>query len=97
MTHNLFYQLTNRQIDKNNDIIHTTINYVDDSTSVNSSKSTTQLQNYIDNYYRLIDSYYNINFLKLNPEKTKFILRCKPTLRQHTKDITLQAGNYVIK
>ena len=31
--------------------------------------------------------YYNINFLKINPDKTKFIITCKPCHRQSTKDI----------
>ena len=69
MTNEIFHKLTNINTTQYNDIIHTTVNYVDDSTSIISSKTTTQLQTYIDNYYKLLDSYYNINFLKINPDK----------------------------
>ena len=70
MTKEIFHTLTNKQTTQNNDLIHTTVNYVDDSTSVISSKTTTELQTYLDNYYKLLESYYNINNLKINPNKT---------------------------
>ena len=92
-----FHKLTNIHTTQYNDIMHTTVNYVDDSTSIISSKTTTQLQTYIDNYYKLIDSYYNINYFKINPDKTKFIITSKPTHRQNTKDIIIHAGKYIIK
>merc|ERR1712115_543435 len=97
MTNKIFHNLTNTQTTQYNDITHITVNYVDDSTSKISSKTTTQLQTYIDNYYKLLESYYNINFLKINPDKTKFIITCKPTHRQDTKDIIIHAGKYIIK
>ena len=97
MKQEIFHKLTNSQITPHDDIIHTTVNYVDDSTSIISSKTTTQLQTYIDNYYKLIDTYYNINFLKINPDKTKFIITCKPTQKQNTKDRMIHAGTFIIK
>ena len=87
MSHEIFYKLTSTPTTLYNDIKHTTVNYVDDSTSTISSKTPTQLQTYLDDYYKLLESYYNINFLKINPDKTKFIITCKPTHRQDTKDI----------
>jgi len=50
MTKEIFNKLTNKQTIQNNDIIHKTVNDVDDSTSVISSKKTTNLQTYLDNY-----------------------------------------------
>ena len=97
MSHEIFHKLTSTPTTQYNDIKHTTVNYVDDSTSTISSKTTTQLQTYLDNYYKLLESYYNINFLKINPDKTKFIITCKPTHRQVTKDIIIHAGKYIIK
>ena len=38
----------------------------------------------------------NINFLKINPDKTKFIITCKPIHRQATKDIIIHAGKYKV-
>ena len=43
MSKEILHTLTNTQTTQNNDIIHTTINYVDDSTSVISSRSSTNL------------------------------------------------------
>ena len=60
-------------------------------------KTIPQLHIYLNNYYKLLESYYNINFLKINPDKTKFIITCKPMHRQATQDIIIQAGKYIIK
>ena len=64
MSQAIFQKLTNTPIQQYTDIQHTTVNYVDDSISIISSKSITQLQTYLHNYYKLFESYYNINFLK---------------------------------
>jgi len=96
MTTDFFYKMTNIKTQQYNDIIHMTTNYVDDSTNVISSKSPQQLQTYINNFYCLLETYYNTNFLKLNPDKTKFIITCKPKIRQATKDIYLKAGKFII-
>ena len=94
MSQKIFRILTNTPTIQYTDIEHTTVNYVDDSTSTISSKTIAKLQTYLNNYYKLLESYYNINFLKINPDKTKFIITCKPSHRQTTKDI--QAGKYII-
>ena len=69
----MFSSLTNTQTIEINDIKHTTVNYVDYSTSIISSKTATELQSYLNPFYKLLESYYNINFLKINPNKTKFL------------------------
>ena len=97
MSQDIYYALTNTQIPIVNDIKHTTVNYVDDSTSTISSKTASELQTYLNHFYKLLESYYNINYLKINPDKTKFIITCKPAHRHITKDIIIQAGQYVIK
>ena len=97
MSYDISYNLTNTPTPIIKNINHTTVNYVDDSTSTISSKSATELQAYLNNFYKLLESYYNINFLKINPDKTKFIITCKPAYRHITKDITIQAGQYVIQ
>ena len=79
----MFQKLTNTPTQQYNDFpAHY---YVDDSTSTISSKTVTLLQ-----------SYYKINFLKINPDKTKFIKTCKPCHSQSTKDIFIQAGTFII-
>ena len=56
MSHDMFHSLTNTQTKTFNDIKHTTINYVDDSTSIISSKSITKLQTYLNHFYKLLES-----------------------------------------
>ena len=97
ISHDIFHSLTNTQTKTFNDIKHTTVNYVDDSTSIISSKSIHELQTYLNHFYKLLESYYNINFIKINLDKTKFIITYKPMHRQTTKDIIIQAGEYIIK
>ena len=97
MSHDIYYSLTNTPTPVINNIKHTTINYVDDSTSTISSNSAYELQIYLNHFYKLLESYYNINFLKINPDKTKFIITCKPPHRHTTKDTIIQAGQYVIE
>ena len=56
MSHEMFHKLTSTPTTQYNDIKHTTVNYVDDSTSTISSKTITQLQTYLNNYYKLLES-----------------------------------------
>merc|ERR1711895_158322 len=97
MLQEMFQRLTNTPTQQYNNIQHATVNYVDDSTRTISSKTITQLQTYFHNYYKLLESYYNINFLKINPDKTKFIITCKPCYRHITKDVFIQAGTFIIE
>ena len=77
MYNDWFYMLTklNRIIYEN--IAHTTINFVDDSTNIISFKDHSQIKNYLTNYYKLIHSFYNINKLKINADKTQLLLNYK--------------------
>ena len=68
MSQDIYYALTNTPIPIVNDIKHTTINYVDDSTSTISSKTASELQTYLNHLYKLLESYYNIDYLKINPD-----------------------------
>ena len=79
MSQDIYYALTHTQIPIVNDIKHTTVNYVDDSTSTISSKTAPELQTYLNHFCKLPESFYNINYLKINLYKTKFIITCKPT------------------
>ena len=53
MSHDIYYNLTYTQTIKFNDIKHTTVNYVDYSTSTISSKTVTELQTYLNHFYKL--------------------------------------------
>ena len=80
---------SNNTTDYSTQIEHDTIIYVDDSTGIIASKDYKILNKYINDYYRLIEQFYNINFLKINPDKTKLLVQCKPNLRVLANEIKL--------
>ena len=92
----IFTKMTGKPQLKCNTIDHSIVNYVDDSTNLISSKNIDNLKSYIDNYYVLMENFYNINFLKLNPDKTKLLVTCKPNFREGAQSIKLQANKYII-
>ena len=85
MSTDLFYKITGSIYVANDKIDHTTINYVDDSTNIITSQCHKILKEYTDNFYKLLQSYYNINYLKINSDKTKFMIIFKPGLRENIK------------
>ena len=89
--------ITGQRTDYDCEIDHMIINYVDDSTNIISSSDIQQLQTYIDNYYILLTYYYDINFLKINGDKSTLLVTTKPTNRQMTNNITLTAGDHIIR
>ena len=70
MTELIFTELTNKPRINTNNIAHTIINYVDDSSNLISGKNPDILQDYIDKYHSLLETYYNINYLKINSDKS---------------------------
>ena len=96
MSTDLFYKITGSIYVANDKIDHTTINYVDDSTNIITSQCHKILKEYTDNFYKLLQSYYNINYLKINSDKTKFMIICKPGLRENIKNMTIQCEQYII-
>lgn len=45
----------------------------------------------------ILEQYYNINFLKINADKSKLMIICKPKYRETVSKIKLQANQYVIE
>ena len=78
------------------EIDHIIINYVDDSTNIISSDNIDQLQTYIDQYYILLTNYYDINYLKINSDKSTLLVTTRPCNRPITQDTRLTAGDYMI-
>merc|ERR1712082_265855 len=75
---------------------HDTINYVDDSTNLISDNNYDILQDYINDFYRLLEVYYDVNKLKINADKSKILIICKPMYRQMTDNIILTASGHQI-
>jgi len=68
-------------------IQHETINYVDESTNIISTNNFRQIQQNINGFYKLLETYYDINKLKINADKSKILIICKPIPRQNTDKI----------
>ena len=97
MFNDMFKKLTGYQ---NNPLCnghHCTINFVDDSSSVISFKDTNNIKNYLTDYYNLLDSYYNINFLQINPDKSKLLLIYKSKHKNQFVNFSFKAKQHTIK
>ena len=98
MHSNTLTTLTGQQpYGKDTDINTFTIQYVDDSTNMISSKDINLLQAYINSFFLLLESYYNINKLALNQHKSKFLLVCKGSMRERAKNVKLKTSNFTIE
>merc|ERR1712240_799217 len=73
-----YEQITGQKTNDDFDIDHIIINYVDDSTNIISSDNKDQLQKYIDQYYILLTHYYDINYVKINSDKSTLLVTTKP-------------------
>ena len=83
--------VTGDQFSKNNnEINHITINYVDDSTSIISSNNHEFLKKYCEQYYNLLKHYHNINYLKINADKTKFMIVTRPKYRNDIRNMEIK-------
>ena len=70
---------------------HEVVNFMDDSNSVISGTEHTELENYINTYFQLLEIYYTSQKLKINTDKTQLIICGMPQLlnkHKHTKIIT---------
>ena len=96
MHNDWFYKLTknSRVIYKNID--HTTVNFVDDSTNVIAFIDHSQIKSYLTQYYNLIQSYYNINKLKINADKTQLLLIYKNKHKENLKNFFFKANQFKI-
>ena len=57
---------------------HIMIQYVDDSNNLITTDDITHIEQYINKYFRLIEGYYNLNKLKINPDRSEIMIICKP-------------------
>ena len=80
-----------------NDIQQYCIQFVDDSTTMITTNDINNIKTYIDKFFITLEQYYKINKLTLNPDKTKFMIVCRPSTRHLTKDIVLDTTDYTIK
>ena len=75
------------------EVSHTVYRFVDDSNSCIGLNNEIIMKNYLEIYLKIMLNYYNINKLKLNTSKTKYIINCKKSLRPKIKDFKLNVDN----
>ena len=98
MSSDIYNSITGETKIENTKILeHITWQYVDDSNNVITSNDSTNISEYINKYFKLIEGYYNLNKLKLNPDKSKIMISCKPSLRSSVDNITLKTSDYIIE
>merc|ERR1712240_593468 len=73
------------------------IQYVDDSNNIIFGNNPKEIENYTNAYFKLIECFYAINKLKLNPDKTRLMEVCRPNIREEVKNFVLRAGDYIIE
>merc|ERR1712240_339477 len=78
-------------------INHNIILYVDDSNNIIYGNNPKEIEKYTNSYFKLIEGFYAINKLKLNPDKTRVMVVCKPNRREEVKNFVLKAGDYIIE
>ena len=98
MSSDIYNSITGETKIENTKVLeHITWQYVDDSNNVITSNDSTNISEYINKYFKLIEGYYNLNKLKLNPNKSKIMISCKPSLWLSVNNITLNTSDYIIE
>merc|ERR1712208_17911 len=85
MNHDIFTNLTVLPKTISINIEHNTVNFVDDSTNIISTNNSTEIQNYINKFYSLLEAVYNINKSIINKDKTELMIVCKNCFRKKPK------------
>ena len=96
LNNKLYKNITGQNIIKFKNIEHLTINFVDDSNNIITFNDQNQIKNYIEAYYKLIHNFYNINKLKINPDKTNLLLIYKDKYSQSLNNFYFKAEQYKI-
>ena len=96
MNHDIFTNLTGLPKPISTKIEHNTLNFVDDSTNIISTNNSTEIQNYINIFYSLLEAVYNINKLIINKDKTELMIVCKNRFRKTTKNIQMYASGFKV-
>ena len=72
------------------------MNFIDDSSNAIASCDPEALQKYINDFFLVLEIFYNLSVLTLNRDKTKLIFTSKVCYRKQYEHITLTASKYTI-
>ena len=92
----MYKNITGKNNSENNKIIHNAIIFVDDNTNIISGKNYIKINSYLNDFYFLLQKFYNSNKLKINPDKTEILVTCKQRLCTDTDKITFNADGYKV-
>ena len=70
---------------------HIVVNFVDDSNSIISAKRGEDLEEYVNNYFKLLEIYYNSQKLKINTDKTQILVCSMPRFLNQIKHMEIIA------
>ena len=71
--------------------------FVDDTFNTIAFEPNSKIKTYLEKYFALLNSYFNSNMLKVNPQKTGLMFVSKHKYRLITKFLSFKAGNFEIK
>merc|ERR1712240_13910 len=98
MGSDLYGRITQEAMPIKSEIIdHDIIQYVDDTNNIISGNNAAEIQKYSNRYFKLIESFYSINRLKLNPDKTRLMVVCRPNKRGEVQNFVLKVWEYIIE
>ena len=64
-------------------VSHETINYIDNSNSVIKMEDPEQTEKYINEFFKVLQYFYFVMKLKINPDKTNIMIICRPNKDKH--------------
>merc|ERR1712002_319957 len=97
MVTDLYGHITNDLSIESERINHDIIQYIDDTNNIIYGNNAVEVEKYSNAYFKLIESFYGINKLKINPDKSRLMVVCRPNRREETKNFVLKAGDYIIE
>merc|ERR1711873_185076 len=97
MGSDLYGRITQESPIKSEIINHDIIQYVDETNNVIYGNNAEEIEKYSNAYFKLIESFYAINRLKLNPDKSRLMVVCRPNRREEIRNFVLRAGDYIIE
>ena len=73
---------------------HDVINFVDDSNSVILVEPGVNIKDYTNQYFKLLEIYYNSQKLKINTDKTQLLVCSMPRFMNQIEDMEIQIPDY---
>ena len=73
------------------------MNYIVDTSNAISCNDCITLRNYINDFFILVEKFYNANKLSLNSDKSKLLVSCKGRYREAANNLVLVTTDYIIQ